>query len=382
MYIEIIKNKLYIIFEETPKYMKPLRILAIADLHFGKLPDSKALYEELKTEFIEYANKVSPDLIVICGDSFDSRQTVESEANIYFNKFIDDCRSTNATIIIFEGTYSHDRFQINSLSHYANEKFIIINTVASVEVCGLKILILPEEYIKDETYYKEYFSNNYDFVFFHGMFDHVGINVSDYLGLSKKAFTFNWKMFENNVNYYVCGGHIHTPSMYKNIIYCGSFTRLNFGEEEDKGFREFIVDDKGCQTNFIVNKKAKLFSTILASNLPTETESLLKQLRGYSESNDYLRIIIDITDDNSINTIEGFVKQHPNCVIKRKYLERDEKENERISLNMKEKQQVLHDRMDKYKNMDFIEITRQIAKTDYNTEFETEYINKVLNTKL
>ena len=49
------------------------------------------LYNELKNSFISHCNEIHPDLIVICGDCYDKRVLIDSDANIYLNKFIHDC---------------------------------------------------------------------------------------------------------------------------------------------------------------------------------------------------------------------------------------------------------------------------------------------------
>ena len=263
-------------------------IEAIADLHFGRTGNEEKFYESLKNNFIKHCNKVHPDLIVILGDSFDSRQGIGSPANIYYEKFIDDCIAMGATIIVIEGTESHDRHQINGLLHYSSDKFFIVNTVTKLNVCGLKLLLLPEEYVITDDYYKDYFNDDYDFVFFHGMFTHVGINgyVSD--EIVRHVYNFDWKMFKDNVKHFVIGGHIHTHSCYKNIIYCGSYGRLNFGEEEDKGWIEIEVKGDKSKWVFMKNPDAMSFTTILASKLPNEIDH-----------------INGIRDDNSISNLRS-----------------------------------------------------------------------------
>lgn len=357
----------------------------IADLHFGKTGTDEEMYNSLKKNFIARCNEVHPDLIIINGDSYDSKQQINSPANIYFNKFISDCIDTGATIIIFEGTESHDRYQINGLSHYTSDKFFIINTVTKLNVCGLKFLIIPEEYVKNDDYYTEYLNDKYDFVQFHGMFSHVGFSGKGVTSdeIVRHPFILKAEMFANNTKYYVIGGHIHTHSIYKNVIYCGSYSRLNFGEEEDKGWIEVNVDPKTekCDWKFMKNPDTPLFTTILASKLPNDTESMLLQLRGYQESNDFLRITIDTEDDNKINNIIGFVKNHDNCCIKRLKNKNKEVETE-ISDDIKEKQQKLNERMKGFSGLSFIEITQKIAKDEYHTELSQQDINEVLNTQV
>lgn len=361
-----------------------MKIFAIADLHFGKLPNEEELYRQLNEEFIKKCYDEGPDIIVIAGDSYDSRQPIESKANIYFNKFISDCIDTNAIIIVIEGTYSHDRFQINSLLHYSSDKFIIVNTVTKLNLLGLNLLILPEEYVKDGTYYEKYMEDTYDFVFFHGMFSHVGFSGKNDSGLlARKSHVFDWKDFKDNTKFYVVGGHIHTHSIFKNVIYCGSFARLNFGEEEAKGFMSFTINSKGkCKYEFIENKQSQSFKDVLASKLPTDIDNLTKQLRNYAEFNDFVRVVLDDNDESKKSTVEGFVKSHANCAIKRIQFDHINDKEERISENIKTRQDKLNEQMSQYKGLNLIEITQNIANIEYRQNFETEYINKILNTKV
>ena len=358
-----------------------LKITCIADIHFGKLNDDDRLYDELKNGFIKHCNENKPDIIVICGDSYDSRQLINSKANINYQKFIDDCRDTGAIIIVIEGTESHDRYQINSLLHYSSDRFFIINTVTKLNILGMKFLIVPEEYVKDSSYYDEYLNDTYDFVFGHGMASHVGFSdksVSD--EIMKKPFIWEAKELEKICKNYTVFGHIHTHSEYHNFIYCGSYSRLNFGEMEAKGFIDLIETKKGWKYEFIENKQAPTFTDIFMTKLPNDIDSLLNQLRGYQENSDYLRIVIDQDDENKSNTIKGFVKNHDNCCIKQAIKKKtDEKE---ISDNIQEQQALLSSRMDKYKGLSFMEITLKIAKDEYHTDFTQEEVNSILNTQI
>lgn len=353
----------------------------IADLHFGKIPNEEEMYNSLKKNFIQRCIDKHADIIIINGDSYDSRQLINSAANIYFCKFIDDCIATGATVIVIEGTESHDRYQINSLLHYVSDKFFICNTVTKLNINGLKFLIIPEEYVRDKEYYNDYLNDKYDFVQFHGTFAHTGFG-SNNDEVVRKPFIWDWKMFKDIVKYYVIGGHIHTHSEFHNVIYCSSYSRLNFGEEEPKGWVEVELNGKKCEWRFIENKDAPLFTSVLASKLPDDTENLLNQLRGYQESNDYLRIIIDIDDDSKINTIKGFVHNHNNCCIKNNKNKTDEKHKEQIAEDIEEQQRVLTDKMNKYKGLSFIEITQKIAENEYHQTFSQEEINNILNTQI
>ena len=356
----------------------------IADIHFGKTGKEEEIYKALKDHFIKRCIEKQADIIIINGDSFHSKVAIDSTANICFNKFIADCVNTGATIILIEGTESHDRHQINGSSQYLSNKFFIVNTVTKLNINGLKFLIIPEEYVRNDDYYKEYFEDTYDFVQFHGQFSHVGFGSNTNDEIVRHPFILDYKMFEKNTKYYVIGGHIHTHSVYKNIIYCGSFSRLNFGEEEDKGWIEIDVDPKKskCSWEFIKNPDAPEFRTILASKLPKDTENLLIQLRGYAENNDFLRITLDVEDDNIINTIKGFVKNRDNCCTKTVKTNKDKEIQKEISEDIKEKQQKLHEQMKEFNGLNFIQITQKIAHDEYHQDFSHEEINKILNTQV
>lgn len=358
-----------------------MKIYAIADIHFGKLDNDEEVYNALHKHFIERSFKEKPDLIVICGDSYDSRVLINSTANIYFNKFIDDCISTGATIIVIEGTESHERYQINALLHYSSDKFFIVNTVRELNILGLKLLILPEEYVKSDEYYKEFMNKKYDFVFGHGMASHVGFSSIASEEIVRHPFIWEAKELEKIVKYYIVFGHIHTHSEFHNFIYCGSFSRLNFGEMESKGFITITLNKDKVSYEFIENTDAPTFSDIYESKLPSDVDSLLKQLRGYQEHNDYLRIVIDQDDDNKFNTIKGFVQNHKNCCIKR-VAKSSEVKMQEIANNIKEKQNVLNEKMNEFKGLSLIEITQKIAKRDYREEFSQEEINYILNTTI
>ena len=189
-----------------------MNILCIADIHFGKINNEEEMYNALKKYFIGYAEKIKPELIVICGDSYDSKVFTNSNANIYMNKFIKDCIGTGSTIIILEGTEAHDRHQINALSHYISDKFFIVNTVTKLNILGLKLLILPEEYVRNENYYSEYLDDKYDYIFGHGMSSHVGFSTKTSDEIVIKPYVWKAKELTKICKHYTVFGHIHTLS--------------------------------------------------------------------------------------------------------------------------------------------------------------------------
>ena len=105
-------------------------------------------------------------------------------------------------------------------------------------------------------------------------------------------------------------------------------------------------------------------------------------MRGYAENNDFLRITLDIEDDNIINTIKGFVKNRDNCCTKTVKTNKDKEIQKEISEDIKEKQQKLHEQMKEFNGLNFIQITQKIAHDEYHQDFSHEEINKILNTQV
>lgn len=358
-----------------------MKIFCIADIHFGKRKENESLYKELNKYFLSSIREKGADLVVLLGDLTDTKLQLNSEAVMYYNKFMDDlhrlAESMDFMIIAVNGTFSHERNQIKSFSHYFDKKLIYFDKPGSFFYKNLGFYILPEEYsrTKEEQANLDYDLKHmdcYSFVFGHGMFDHAGAAAiqSD---STKTRMTWNWKQFEK-VKHRVVFGHIHIGTKYKNVIYCGSFSRDKFGEEEPKGFYYFNVENGVLvEEKKIINKDAPKYIYVYVAMLPTELDDLLKTLRKYSEENDYIRIVIDKPiPEEHYNNILSFVKNHENTSVVNKLPKRlaikDESEEENTS--------IYYERLKKYKGMDFIEITKNVAKDLYNEDFTTEEINE------
>ena len=57
-------------------------------------------------------------------------------------------------------------------------------------------------------------------------------------------------------------------------------------------------------------------------------------------------------------------------------------DDKQIEENIKEQQELLNTRMDKYKGLSFMEVTLKIAKDEYHTDFTQEEVNSILNTQV
>lgn len=366
-----------------------MKIAVITDIHIGS-QDTDNLYKQLKESFFEYVKDYKPDLIVNCGDTTDHKiliNSLDAELLMDLGKMMKEAAKD---VVIVHGTLSHDMLVYKAAyKHLIDSHFQIFYKASIAHVDKLNLLILPEEYDLKNGYYDQFFNNKitYDFVFGHGMFSHVGAYAKKLLSLNystKHARVWDWKEFQNNVYGNVVFGHIHTGSEYKNIIYPGSFSRSSFGEEEPKGFYIFEYDENKhvvIKKEFIENKLAPKYKDVFSEDLQNlEIDDLMKTLRKYSEENFKIRIVINTqVSESFIQNINAFVKNVNNANIIKKipkdilYLESSQKEKEKID--------VINEKLEKFKNKDFYEITKMLSFENFGVEFTNDEINSILNNK-
>jgi hypothetical protein len=361
-----------------------VRIASIADIHFGANNlYSDILYTELEDEFIAKMKIFKPTMIVINGDLYDKRTTTNSPEVMYCNKFIYELKTSFPTtyIIIIHGTLSHDYMQLDSLSQYCDEYFKLYKTVTIDYITGMKILFIPEEYYSDKKEYDKYLNvdknNKYDFVFIHGLFSHVGTYALTE-GAKRNKICFNYKDFENNVYGKVNCGHIHIHSEYKNIDYDGSFSRWKHGEEEPKGFMEYVYDTtkhKISKSTFIVNEKAPIWKTMYYEQLPNDNKKLIELFDNESKKCISFRILMQKIvkeTDTKFNEVISLIKQYKNIIL-------DKVKQKIIIANpIDEEQKKLHDeKVEQYSNKTFDEVTIEYAKNEFNEIITKEDIAEV-----
>lgn len=290
--------------------------MAISDIHFGAM-DSEELLYELNEKFFKYIKSLKVlDFIIICGDLFDSKISLNSEhakfAFAFFKKLLDICRKKDTKLRIVKGTESHDNKQLETLKYFSSTDvdFKIITKVKDEWLFpNMKVLYIPEEYMKDkDKYYEKFFSkpdNYYDMIFGHGLFNEVAFvaknqqseitmhnapifKSTDLLRISKGPIIF---------------GHIHKSQQIKErIYYTGSFSRWMFGEEEPKGFMSLIYtpDTGNYKLDFIKNDLANEYNTITINcNDPNkDISSYVDEIISITENikSNKLRIIVNIPE--------------------------------------------------------------------------------------
>lgn len=378
--------------------------LIIADVHVGAI-DPLTLHNELRQSFLSYIESLKVlDFIVIAGDLFDSRISLNSEHAKQLFYFLRDliqiCSRRNIKLRILKGTESHDNKQLEIIKYISTLGDVkIISTVSEEDLFdNLKVLYIPEEYMNNmEEFYDEFFNGKtYDMIFGHGL-------VSDVAFIAKmqesEVTMSKAPVFDSNKLLSICKGpiffgHIHKPQCIKDrLYYVGSFSRWVFGEEEKKGFMSvaYTPDTGSFQTEFIENKYAKEYNTMIIdyksdfykNDANMQIEHIISLVNNITV--DKLRIIFNIPEDypnptlltNLINDV--FSKySHIKVIIKNNSKEKQKKEE------MEKKIQSLIDTYDFIfdKGIKTEEKLSRYIKIKYNKDISVEQIRQYIYEKI
>ena len=335
----------------------------IADVHWGVMSD-KQLRFELDEIFINYISSLKRlDFIVILGDWFDHKLYLNTQsansAIYYMDKIISIARAKGAKIRVVYGTESHECSQYDVFSTYETKSeydFKVIKTVSSEELFpDMKVLYIPEEHITDKKdYYNDYFKDNhYNYIFGHGVIQEVmttAVKHTEKVQKKLKVPVFTSKELTKIADDVYFGHyHIHTD-IEPFCHYIGSFSRWQFGQEEDKGFYLVKCNPKKHEwySEFIVNHLAERYITKLYNvndDIFKSQENLVKECNKADimirdNLTEHLRLIINIPDGFSNETLyTDFLKErfssNPKIkvVINSRGIKQDE-EDEQAELNM------------------------------------------------
>ena len=157
----MIKNKLFV-------------TAFIADIHFGAMK-ADDLYAQLKTYFLDQLKKYPIDLVVFGRDTFHNVITMNYSTShivlMFMENVIEICKECGIPHIrMIQGTVSHDNNQLHNFHIYEGRDDIdfkiIMNVIDEEFPEGIKVLYIPEEYMKNpEVYYEDYFDNHKKYYF-------------------------------------------------------------------------------------------------------------------------------------------------------------------------------------------------------------------------
>ena len=303
-------------------------IITLGDIHWDAfdIPKQK---EEMTLPLNVIKDMKHLDLVVIAGDYYDSKLSLNSKAAKaaidWMAALVSLCKERNTKIRMIKGTNSHDNNQLEIFRPYEKESiennndfFRIYNEVCIEETLpGMKCLYAPDENIASEEYYKlhqhEFFKNApMDIMFFHGTFDIVAPNIavqeSELEGI--KSIIFKYAYFANIVTCMV-GGHWHDGEEIdddSNMYYTRSVSRWSFGEEKPKGFLYTVYDtfDRSYAVKRIENPFTDTFTTLTVDTKSLETvqdyKNLIESVKYIlSDDKAHVRLKISLSDEKVMN---------------------------------------------------------------------------------
>ena len=294
-------------------------IVAVGDIHWGALDADK---QRLELSIIpEYLEQHDIDLLVICGDYFDHKLMLNSQASLQSVDFMSQLiqlshrKGHEFKIRVFDGTRSHDYDQLEVFQPFDDGDIFRLFRQNTFEetLPGLKCLYAPDENIDNSEYYTLYndniFVNDGDIMFFHGNFDNMlgGLLVNDETEQAHNV-VFEYDVFSRLYNVMI-GGHWHDADNIGKMYYTRSVNRWKFGEDRPKGFIHCVynTDDRTYDIERINNPYTDEYRTFLIdTSLFTsinDYNTMMQEIDKSLQDDDtlHVKIKVVITNDSSDN---------------------------------------------------------------------------------
>jgi hypothetical protein len=310
----------------------------VGDIHLGhpKTPTPHIL-QSLRLAFPDTEETGKLDIIFIEGDVFDRLLTLTDphlpEIQFWMWWFLTMCAKRDITVIVLEGTPSHDWKQ--------SELFVTIREVANIPVDlhyikdlrvitvrnGVSVLCIPDEWRPDpnDTYQEavaaiaEQGLDQVDLICMHGAFEYQLPSIV-------QAPTHSSERYLALAKHYIVIGHVHKAYPKDRILPAGSLDRLAHGEEEPKGhFRVQIDPVNGDLITFVENTNAKKYVTLSCVNMTLEESfTFLEKVQQLPEGS-HVRVRAH-RDDPILVNVELLRKRYPHCQWTTDVQKRDETE--------------------------------------------------------
>ena len=292
-------------------------ILAIADIHWGAM-DPDEMYNNLQyfLDFIRMKGDI--DLVVICGDYFDYRLTLNSKAALkalrWFDELYNTCKDNGVKKLrAIKGTKEHDNDQWEAIHPRETGEFFKKFYICTSEetLPDLHCIYCPDETVNlkeyEELYLKEMMSHH-DIGFFHGNFDTQlpKMVIDQNLEANIPSIIYFKDHWSKVIDGPLVSGHWHVFTDLDPLIYIGSYDRWAFGEEEDKGFLyiQYDTNSHSYYWKHIENPFARKYNTIIIDNTlcvtPDDFANLTQDIQDLKKSDleMKIRVVYQITSEN------------------------------------------------------------------------------------
>lgn len=381
-------------------------IVALADIHWGAM-DPNEMYNNLQLVLDFIALRKDIDMVVICGDYFDYRLTLNSKPALKALRWFDElyavCKNSGVKALrAVKGTKEHDNDQWEAIrpkdsGTMAGDFFRKFYECTVEETLpGLKCIYCPDETINIKKYEELYLDRMMslpDIGFFHGNFDTLlpQLVIDQNREADIPSIIYFRDTWARLINGPMIAGHWHIFTDQDPLIYVGSYDRWKFGEEEDKGFLfvQYDTDDHSYYWQQILNPFARHYSQLTIDN------SLCKSPNDFAELRDSIirlrevdpnmkikvKFQISVDDPESIENFETFRNSisafQVKCDIKnllRK--ERQKKQREATVEDSKRYQYILDHPLEVRKNI------REYILREEGIELSNEDIDRVIGKYL
>lgn len=292
-----------------------------ADWHIGATNPIRFREELLRTFKSKLDTLSGLDVFFVAGDTFDMKEYLSSEVVTTYLLIMKDLlkltEKFGTMFYIIEGTRTHDAMQLDTLEVIFNDicecdRITFIKEVTNMNICGMEVLFIPEEYLIDQdAYYEEYFKKHYDLIIGHGMTDMMWYAKPSKDKTQSTAPVFKVDDLCKIANYSYFG-HVHFPmhgGKNNRFLSLGPVTRWEFDKDKPCGMY-YIEYDKASGIafeEFVENIYAPYMPTVsITINENIDIEALNKNIRNklvkVQDNADKTRLIVAID-----STIENYL---------------------------------------------------------------------------
>lgn len=304
-----------------------LNIIELSDVHLGhRTTETESIVDNLLVLLPDVPSMTDVDMIIIAGDLFDRLLNLSQLEVFIIHEWIYSllhlCEKHDIVLRVLEGTPSHDNKQnrlipeINARSNLnVDIQYFSTLAIEYIERFDIHVLYIPDEYHAEASQtlaearllISEHNLTQVDFAVMHGQFDYQVPTP-----LLNRIPHHDSEAYLELVKYNIFIGHIHQHSQYKRILVAGSTSRLQHGEEEDKGIIKVTVYNNGdFSATFVVNKGAKIYKTLDVSTQEiTSAMDYIKSIVTMVPDGSYIRIRAN-QDDVIVNSLRELRTTYP-----------------------------------------------------------------------
>lgn len=331
-----------------------MKIFHTGDLHFDNPPQLLAEIVKCTDYLIKIADTEQPDLITVAGDTFHDSVELGSPASLVAMKFIQQCADI-APVVVIRGTTTHDaEGSVNALAKLKGKNSIFVTdrpeqvylldsgqfvaNLATYDKPVALLSLLPSvtkanvvngngnsnqssqgsneqaaDLLRDIL--RAWGEVNQSIRLSRGstsgiptiMVGHFTVTGSvlptghRMIGKELELTVGDLRLAGSNL---VCLGHIHKSQSWREISYCGSITRLDYGDAGDhKGFYIHELSEQELVSRFI-ETPARVMKVVKPMNGIPSTDDL-----GDIAAGDCVKLTFEISEEDLSKVNEEVIRQ-------------------------------------------------------------------------